>query len=121
MDADDLLAELTSAPMKPQVTPEASFVRKAHKKKLAKPKTKIEYKLKETVKQKPKKVEYDESLKLKWAKVSARSRKPKCGWCRNFLKPHSHHWMVPMLTEENELKPHWWCVKCLDGILTPPK
>lgn len=121
VDADDFLAEFNFAPKKPQVTPEASFVGRKRKKKVAKTKTKVEYKLRETTKPKPKKVEYDESLEVKWTKVSARTRKPKCGWCRNFLKPHSYHWMAPMLTEENELKPHWWCVKCLEDVLTPPK
>lgn len=67
------------------------------------------------------KVEKNEDQPLKWAKVPARKRNPYCGFCKKRLTGGESHWKLECEDRKGKFEVYWWCRKCLDGILEPPK
>lgn len=108
---DDLISDILNDTEKPQVEkPEAFLVEQ--EKPLTKP-VKAE-----TTKEK--KEENDEEF-LKWAKVPARKKNPYCGYCKQKMPGGTWGWRSDCEDNRGKVEVYWWCQKCLDGIMTPPK
>lgn len=125
MDADDLLNGLYKPIPKVKEKPK-EFVKKPvqkAKKPRKKPEASCIIQGWVTLETKPtdRKLEEETGEKLKWSKVKQRKNKTHCGFCKSVLKAGSWHWMQKLYTEDDVMRPHWWCKDCMDGICVPPK
>ena len=95
---NDIIGKKPQAPKKPEVSS------------LNKPKKEPKEELKKDEKEQS----------LIWAKIPARKRNPHCGFCKRQLRGGESHWQQQSEDRKGNVEFHWWCQKCLDGILEPP-